>query len=202
MPSSMRPGSSYDTGQGKAMRTILGLNLVCLLAVSAAAQDRNFPAALGSGLPPMRSSGQNFGPPTRPHRSGFPVGAAYGYGFGGYGYTVPYTESAPVVNNVVLVQQPALPVAPPEPIHSSVQNVKGDPGQTADTDAPPAFFVIVLKNGSHLSAAMVWVQADDARYIDGDGQGHRVPLADIDRTATRDLNQTHHLNLRLPPPAQ
>ena len=49
---------------------------------------------------------------------------------------------------------------------------------------------------------MVWVQGDDARYVDGDGQGHRVPLADVDRTATRELNQTHHLNLRLPPPAQ
>jgi hypothetical protein len=62
--------------------------------------------------------------------------------------------------------------------------------------------VIVLKDGAHLSAAMVWVQGDDARYIDGDGQGHRVPLAGVDRTATRELNQTHHLNLRLPPPAQ
>ena len=49
---------------------------------------------------------------------------------------------------------------------------------------------------------MVWVQGDDARYVDGDGQGRRVPLADVDRTATRELNQTHHLNLRLPPPAQ
>jgi hypothetical protein len=185
------------------MRTILGLNLVCLLAISALAQDRNFPAALGAGLPPMRSFGQSFGPPARPHRSGFPAGAGYGYGFGGYGYAAPYPEIAPVVNNVVLVQQPTLPAAPPEPIHSSVQNVKGYPGQSAaDADALPAFFVIVLKNGSHLTAAMVWVQGDDARYVDGDGQGHRVPLADVNRTATREMNQSHHLNLRLPPPAQ
>ncbi len=185
------------------MRTILGLILVCLLAISAFAQDRNFPAALGGGLPPLHSSGQNFGSSPRPHRSGFPAGAGYGYGFGGYGYAAPYMGTAPVVNNVVLVQQPALPAAPPEPIHSSIQNVKGDAGQNAaDADAPPAFFVIVLKNGSRLTAAMVWVQGDDARYVDADDQGHRVPLADVDRTATRELNQTHHLNLRLPPPAQ
>jgi hypothetical protein len=49
----------------------------------------------------------------------------------------------------------------------------------------------VLKNGSHLTAAMVWVQADDARYVDGDGQGHRVPLTDVDRTAARELNQSY-----------
>ena len=187
------------------MRTILGLNIVCLLAISAAAQDRNFPAALGAGLPPLRSAGPNLGSPMRPHRGVFPFGGdygyGYGYGFGGYAYAPAYPEAPPVVSNLVLVQQPALPAAPPEPIHSSIQYVKGSP-ETADADTPPAFFVIVLKNGSHLSASMVWVQGDDARYVDGDGQGRRVPLADVDRTATRELNQTHHLNLRLPPPAQ
>jgi hypothetical protein len=181
------------------MRTILGLNLVWLLAVSAIAQDRNFPAALGSGLPPLRSSG----PLARPHRGGFPPNAAYGYGygFGGYGYAEPYPDAPPVVSNVVLFQQPAIPAAPPEPIHSSIQNVKGDSEQAA-SDAPPAFFVIVLKNGSHVAASAVWVQGNEAHYVDGDGQGHRVPLADVDRTATRELNQANHLNLRLPPPAQ
>ena len=181
------------------MRTILGLNLVLLLAIPAFAQDRNFPSALGAGLPPLRSSE----PPSRPHRGGFPMGAGYGYGygFGGYGYATPYPDAPPPVNNVVLIQQPAFPAPPPQPIHSSIQNVKVDPEQ-ATGDAPPAFFVIVLKNGSRVSASAVWVQGNDVRYVDGDDQGHRVPLADVDRTATRELNLTHHLNLRLPPPAQ
>ena len=193
--------------RGKRMRTILGLNLVCLLASCASAQDRNFPSALGAGLPPLHSSGSNLGALSRPHRGGFPMGG-YGYGFGGYAYAAPYPDAPPVVNNVVLLQQPAIPAAPPEPIHSSVQNLSslqngnGGPGQSADADAPPSFFVIVLKNGSRVSASAVWVQGNDARYVDGDGQGHRVSLADVDRTATRELNQTHHLNLRLPPPAQ
>jgi hypothetical protein len=199
-------------GRGKRLRTILRLNFVGLLAISAFAQDRNFPAALGAGLPPLHSfgphaspnfGGPNFGPPARPHRGGFPMGAGYGYGygFGGYGYATPYPDAPPVVNSVVLLQQPATPAAPPEPIHSSIQNVKGDPEQSV-RDTPPAFFVIVLKNGSRLTASAVWVQGNDARYVDGDGQGHRVPLADVDRTATRELNQTYHLNLRLPPPAE
>jgi len=192
------------------MRTILGLSLVCLLAISARAQDRNFPAALGTGLPPLHSSGPppglNYGTASRPHRGGFPMNAGYGYGygFGGYGFAAQYPSAPPVVNNVVLLQQPAVPAAPPaplEPIHSSIQNVKGDPAQ-ASGDAPPAFFVIILKNGFRVSASAVWVQGNDARYVDSDGQGRRVPLADVDRTATRELNQAHHLNLRLPPPAQ
>ena len=187
------------------MRTILGLNLVWLVAISAGAQDRHFPAALGAGVPPLRSFGKqpglNYGAPSRPHRGEFPLGIGYGYGFGAYSYAAPYAETPAVVNNLVLVQQPAVPAAPPEPIHSSIQTVKGDPEQSG-SGLPPAFFVIVLKNGSRLTASVVWVQGNDARYVDSDGQGRRVPLADVDRAATRELNQAHQLNLRLPPPAQ
>ncbi len=203
------------------MRTILGLNLVCLLAATAFAQDRNFPAALSTGLPPLNSSGpppglNNFpaalgtglpplnssGPPPGLNYGGFPRGDGYGYGFDGYGYAAPYPNAPRVVNKVVLVQPPAVPAAPPappEPIHSSIQNVKGYPKQNPSS-APVAFFMIILKSGSRLMASAVWVQGNDARYMDGDGQVHRVPLADVDRTATRELNQTNHLNLRLPSP--
>jgi hypothetical protein len=201
------------------MRTILGLNLVCLLATPALAQDRNFPAALGAGLPPLNSSGPppglNYGNSSGLSHGGFPWGDDYDYGFDGYGYAAPYGYPAPYsniprfVNRLVLIQQPAMPAAspaPPELIHSSIQNVKGsfiqnvkgDPKQNPSS-APVAFFMIILKNGSRLTASAVWVQGNDARYMDGDGQSHRVPLADVDPAATRALNQTHHLNLRLPP---
>jgi len=200
------------------MRTILGLSLVCLLAATAFAQDHNFPAALGAGLPPLNSSG----PPPGMNYGGFPRGDGsgfdgYGYGFDGYGYAAPYSNIPRFVNRLVLIQQPAVPAAPPapaapppprEPIHSSIQNVKSSFIQNVNGDlkqnpssAPVAFFLIILKNGSRLTASAVWVQGNDARYMDGDGQSHRVPLADVDRTATLELNQTHHLNLRLPPPA-
>ena len=194
------------------MRTILGMHFVWLLAISASAQDRNFPAALGSGLPPLHSTGPhpglNSGTPARPNRGSRPMGAGYGYGygFGGYGYAapypdVPYPDVPPVVNSVVFVPPPPAPAAPPEPIHSSIQNVNSNP-EPADADSPPAFFVIVLKNGSRLTASAVWVQGNEAHYVDSDGQGHRVPLANVDRPATRELNQASHLNLRLPPPEQ
>ncbi|MGZ6465580.1 MAG: hypothetical protein ACXWSC_21850 [Bdellovibrionota bacterium] len=111
-----------------------------------------------------------------------------------------YPELAPVVNNLVVVEPaatPAAPALPPEPIRSSIQDLK-----PAASDAPPALFVIALKNGSRLAASAVWVQGNDLRYVDADDQNRRVPLADVDRTATRELNQARNLNLRLPPPAQ
>jgi len=147
----------------------------------------------------------NYGTSSGLSHGGFPWGDGYWYGFDGDGYAAPYSNVPRFVNRVVLIQQPAVPAAPPappappEPIHSSIQNVKGDPKQNPSS-APVAFFMIILKNGSRLTASAVWVQGNDARYMDGDGQGRRVLLADVDPTATRELNQTHHLNLRLPPP--
>ncbi len=179
------------------MRKILVLNVVLLLASVALAQDRHFPAALGAGLPPLQQTAPRVAPPRGHH---VPLGPGYGggywggYGYGGYAPAAP--EPAPVVNNIVFEAPPVI-LPPPEPIHSSIQNLK-----PAASTAPPAFYVIALKNGSHLDAAAVWVQGNDLRYVDADDQNRRVPLADIDRTATHELNQARNLNLRLPPPAQ
>jgi len=175
------------------------------MAGVAIAQDRNFPAALGAGLPPLGSANPGLRPPLRPNRGLMPRGVGFpGYGFvgyGEYGYAAPYPEVPPVVNNLVVVQPPAAPVPPPEPIHSSIQEVKGDSLRSA-SDAPPAFFVIALTNGSRLTASAVWIQGNEAHYIDADDQSRRVPLADVDRTVTRELNQAHNLNLRIPPPSR
>lgn len=178
------------------MRKILGFKVVfsvVLLGTFASAQDRHFPGALGSGLPPLQPAAPRI-PPPRSHR--VPIGPGYwgGYGYGGYAPVS--AEPAQVVNNIVFEAPPVI-LPPPEPIHSSIQDFK-----PAASTAPPAFYVIALKNGAHLAAAAVWVQGNDLRYVDADDQNHRVPLADVDRTATRELNQARNLNLRLPPPAQ
>jgi len=177
----------------KAMRRILGWNLVLLVTGAAAAQDRHFPQALGAGLPPLHQTAPRMAPPSRPSHGAFPI---FGGGYGWGGYTVSYPELAPV-NNLVVVEPsstPVAPVPPPEPIRSSIQDLK-----PAASDAPPAFFVIALKNGSRLAAAAVWVQGNDLRYVDADDQNRRVALAEVDRSATRELNQARNLNLRLPP---
>ena len=175
------------------MRKILGLSVVLLLAGAALAQDRHFPAALGSGLPPLQQTAPRVAPP-RGHHVPIAPGFWGGYGYGGYAPVAP--EPVPVVNNIVFEAPPVI-LPPPEPIKSSIQDFK-----PAASSAPPAFYVIALKNGSRLDAAAVWVQGNDLRYVDADDQNHRVSLADIDRAATRELNQARNLNLRLPPPAQ
>ncbi|MDP9115221.1 MAG: hypothetical protein M3O20_16250 [Acidobacteriota bacterium] len=170
------------------------LTAVLLLASAALAQDRHFPAALGSPLPPLQATVAPRVPPARNHR--IPSGPWYwgGYGYGGY---IPaYAEPAPVVNNIVF-EAPPVVLPPPEPIHSSIQSFKA-----ADSNALPAFYVIALKNGLHYDAAAVWVQGNDLHYLDADDQNHLVPLAEVDRRTTRELNQARNLNLRLPPPAQ
>jgi len=182
---------------GKILGINVVLNVMVLLASAAVAQDRHFPAALGSGLPPLQQTAPRIPPPRGHH---IPIGPGYGggfwggYGYGGYAPVAP--EPAPVVNNIVFEAPPVI-LPPPEPIHSSIQDFK-----PAASSAPPAFYVIALKNGSRLDAAAVWVQGNDLRYVDADDQNRRVSLADIDRAATRELNQARNLNLRLPPPAQ
>jgi len=175
------------------VRKILGLSVVLSLASAAVAQDRHFPAALGSGLPPLQQTAPRVAPPRGHH---IPSGPGFwgGYSYGGYAPVA--AEPVPVVNNIVFEAPPVI-LPPPEPIHSSIQDLK-----PVASSAPPAFYVIALKSGARLDAAAVWVQGNDLRYVDADDQNHRVPLADIDRTATRELNQARNLNLRLPPPAQ
>jgi hypothetical protein len=185
---------------------MMGLSLVLLLAAAAGAQDRQFPAALGAGIPSLSGSSPRTGPraganaahPMRPRNSngGFPI-----Y-WGGYDYVYPDAgyQATPPVTNVVMFQAPAAPAAPPAPIRSSIQVIKPetpDAAPDANNEAP-TFFVIALRDGRKLSAAAVWVQQNELHYVDADNANGRVPLSAVDRTATRELNQERHLNLRLP----
>ena len=111
----------------------------------------------------------------------------------------PALTAPPVTNVVVFESPPAAPAPPPPPIRSSIQEFNAPEVNPAASREPPAFFVIALKDGSRHTAVAVWVQQDQLRYVDADDQNRRVPLAAVDRVATRELNQARHLNLRLPP---
>ena len=105
--------------------------------------------------------------------------------------------TAAPATNVVVVERAPVPVAPappPAPIRSSIQEVNSQP-----SSEPPAYFALALKDGTKFSAAAVWVQGSDLRYVDAEGANRRVPLASVDRAVTRELNQARNLNLRLPP---
>lgn len=176
------------------------LSCVCLLAVAAVAQDRHFPAALGAGVPPLGPTFPQHGAPqaapiapVRDYRS-----PAYWGGYGAYPAVYGYpTVPAPPATSVVVVEPlpaPVAPLPPPAPIRSAIQEVNPPP-----TTEPPAFFAIALREGAPLTAAAVWVQGSDLRYVDAEGTNRRIPLSAVDRKATREMNQARHLNLQLPP---
>lgn len=176
------------------------VSCACWLAVAAFAQDRHFPAALGAGIPPLGPTFPQYGAPqTAPTWpvSG-PRSPVYWGGYGAYPAVYPYpVMPAPPATSVVVVEPPPAPLAPPPPpapIRSSIQEMNPPP-----SSEPPAYFALALKDGTKLSAAAVWVQGGDLRYVDAEGANRRVPLASVDRAVTRELNQARNLNLRLPP---
>jgi hypothetical protein len=199
----------------KTVQRIAALSFVLLLVGAAGMEAQHFSGpALGAGLPPVgpisppAAMSPGFGPGfvnpgfagRRPNRFG---GGAFPIYWGGYGYDYPLLAS-PAVTNVLVMQQPAAPpppAKPPEPIRSSIKEYKAPPSAEPATPVKPVYFVIALKNGTRLSAAAVWVQGNNVHYVDADDQNGEVPLTDIDRKATRELNEAQNLNLRLPPPA-
>lgn len=174
------------------------LSCACWLAVVAFAQDRQFPAALGAGIPPLGPTFPQYGAPQAAPIAPVHRSPMYWGGYGAYPAVYPYPAMpAPAATSVVVVEPAPAPLAPPPPpapIRSSIQEV--NPPASSE---PPAYFALALKDGTKLSAAAVWVQGRDLRYVDAEGANRRVPLASVDRAVTRELNQARNLNLRLPP---
>ena len=195
-------------------RTIL-LSLFAVLAVSAAnnacAQHR------GGGRPGFTRGGygfnrariissHRFGNAHRPYGPGYTYlpyvsDAANAYD-SGYAYPEP-------AQPVVLVEQPPLTVQPPEPPavkpvgHSVITEYKW-PGVAAATsrstaaESEPQAFAIVLKDGSTLSAAMIFASDDGLHYVDPDERHLTIAMSAVDRAATLQLNRARNLNLHLP----
>jgi hypothetical protein len=163
-----------------------------ILAVTGFGQDRNFPGALTNPLPPLRPIPSLTGtaPPTGMNNAPLSF-----WGGNSYLYSPATQSSAP---NIIVIQQPGappLPATPPAPIRSAIQEVK----LPAAESATPAVFAVAIKGGKRVYASAVWVQGNTLHYVDTeDDATHRVPLSQVDRAATRDLNNARNLNLRLP----
>lgn len=190
-------------------RTIL-LTLFALLAASAAnyacAQRRG-----GAGFGFARG-GYGFSRARAVSR----YGSGYAYLPNGFGYDayMPYDSGAAngyAPQPIVFVQQPPEFVEPPEPPvvrppgHSVITNYKwpatvATPSSalSATSGSEPQTFALVLKDGSTLSAEMVFASDDGLHYIDTDERHLRISMREIDRAATLKLNRARNLNLHLP----
>ncbi len=187
-------------------RTIL-LGLFALLAVSAANEAC---AQRGGGARPGFARG-GFA------RSGHGFNRARAVSPYGFGYaSLPYDSGAAydyAPQPVVLVQQPPVFVQPPEPpvveppVHPVIKEYKwpaaggaaSSPSASSTTsESEPQAFVIVLKNGSALSAVMVFAADDGLHYVDPDARHLCITMSKVDRAATLKLNRARNLNLYLP----
>lgn len=203
------------------MRGLVILNAMLTFAGAVLAQRGGFsPAAGGFGMPPRPaplglpplgpipwlapvqpfSSGPFFGsalPARIPRTPRFPLGGFTAFPvLGGSYYAAP---AAPVQNVVVFQPAPPAMAPAPEPQPSRPQSVIREYPRP-EAEAGPRAYLLVLTNGTRVSASAVWVDGDDLRYIDPEGGHWRVTLHAIDRDATRRANREQDLDLRLPPP--
>jgi len=115
------------------------------------------------------------------------------------------TYTAPDLT-VVIVQPPALILEKeakedrrPEPIRSTLLEVKDTVAPPLLASDPPGAFVIVERSGAEHLATAVVAQGDSVYYVDTQERHRRIPLRDVDRERTRERNREKKLVLRLPP---
>ncbi len=137
--------------------------------------------------------------------------APYGFGYAYMPYDPgPAYDYAP--QSPVIVQQPPLFVQPPAPPvvqpagHPVITEYKWPAAGEASTppfpstisESEPQTFAIVLKDGSTLSAVMIFAADDGVHYVDPDARHLRIFMSEVDRAATLRLNRARNLNLYLP----
>ena len=174
-------------------RTIL-FSLFAILAVSAVndacAQPR------GGGGFGFARSGSGFSRA----RTASPYGFGYGYqpydSGGAYDYASQPALFAP--QQPSYVQPPAPPVVEP-PVRPVITEYKWPAGAASSSaESEPQAFVIVLKDGSTLSAVSVFASDDGLHYVDPDERHLLVFMSQVDRAATLKINRARNLNLHLP----
>ena len=134
----------------------------------------------------------------------YPYAFGDGYAPDDFGVEYPYASApAPVEQAPQFIEPPAPPVVE-QPVHSSFEKYKWPAKGAASTPskfsaAPEAkSFALVLKDGSTLSAEVVYASKDGLHYVDPDGRHLRIPIGSVDRTATLALNRARNLSLNLP----
>ncbi|MGB6875159.1 MAG: hypothetical protein WBD87_03920 [Candidatus Acidiferrales bacterium] len=109
--------------------------------------------------------------------------------FGGYSEPVLEQQQQPPV---ILLQQPA----------AAAEEPAGESAAAAPAEEQPPLpdvgeFVLVLHNGNQIKAVAFTRQNDQIIYITKDGVRASFPAADLDATATQQLNQQHGTPLQL-----
>ena len=133
----------------------------------------------GDYAPPPDAAGPTgpVGPPPPP--------AYYGADPGGQGYPS-------VLVNPNYVPETAHPV-----MHDYSYLAPGDTSAAAPA-APAVFFLIAMKDDTIHPAIAYWVQNGTLNYITQQGVRQQVPLTQVDREFSAQLNQERHIDFSLP----
>ncbi len=136
-----------------------------------------------------------------------PYDSGFGYPYDNFDSGYSYAPQP-----AVYLQQPPLFVQPPAPpvvetpVHPVMTEYKWPAATVAASlsasqktpEPEPQSFAIILKDGSTLSAVMVYSADDGLHYIDPDERHLRISMSQVDRAATLKLNRERNLNLHLP----
>jgi hypothetical protein len=146
-------------------------------------------------------------------------GFGNGFGYPGYGLgfaALPYDDGYMPFDSDYEPLEPPQPMvyippgpqvipasAPPAaqpPAHPVVTEYKWPATETAavPSETEAQNFAIVLKDGESFSAVAVYASNNWLHYVDPDDRHLRIPMREVDRTATLKLNRERSLSLYLP----
>lgn len=151
-----------------------------------------------------------------------PFYSGYGYGGSYYGAPGPYDPSyggydpnggygpAPAQAPVVVINQGYQP----DNVHPLVRDYSNTPlpqagvvqtppatGGTAQSDDEPTIFLIAMKDHTIYPVIAYWVDKDTLNYVTVETTVKRVPLDQVDRDLSKQLNDQRNVEFKLPAPA-
>jgi hypothetical protein len=138
-----------------------------------------------------------------PYYYGASYGSSYGYG---YGTGTPYGYSGGP--NVTIVTVPSGAPAAPVVVYAEPRNTEtrdytppapAPPEPTATApDRGPLLYLIALKNNTIWAAVQYSVEGQTLRFVTRRHEQKSVPLAEVDRAFTEELNRERRVDFRLP----
>lgn len=131
----------------------------------------------------------------------YPIFWDWGWGSGWDSPSYPYYANAPQPNVIVIYPQaqPVAPVVLAQPTTSATPRY-GVPQEAPAPDPDPAapVFSLAFKDHSVARAAAYWVTGPTLHYVTTEGKHYAIPLNQVDRTLSLELNRAGGVAFGLP----
>jgi hypothetical protein len=125
------------------------------------------------------------------------------YGYSPYPYTVGSYNPSP--NVIVVYGQPPAPEPAPAPVYTNVAPPSGRSYDEYGQEVNPAaktpgspIYLVAMKDHSIIAAASYWVNGKMLHYVTLQHQEKQVPLDQVDRAFSQQLNRERRVEFLLP----